>query len=87
MSTKSLPVLPPIKTFSVSVKIAATSVPVVPTREVMPSEPTTVEKANVLLKLKHDDHKVAFAAGQQKYLEAVTATELGFCQLLLLFSI
>lgn len=44
----------------------------------MPSEPTTVEKANVLLELKHVDHNVGFAAGQQKYLEAVTAVELGF---------
>ena len=58
--------------------MSATSVPVVPTREVMPSEPVTVEKANVLRELKHDDHKVAFATGQQKYQEAVTAIELGF---------
>ena len=67
-----------MKTLSSRLKIAATSVPVVPTREVMPSEPTTVEKANVLPKLKHDDHNVGFAAGQQKYLEAVTAVEVGF---------
>ena len=67
-----------MKTSSTKVKIAATSTPVVPTREVMPSEPTTVEKANVLLELKHVDHNVGFADGQQKYLEAVTAVELGF---------
>ena len=44
----------------------------------MPSEPTTVEKANVLLELKHVYHNVGFADGQQKYLEAVTAVKLGF---------
>jgi len=37
-----------------------------------------VEKANVLPKLKHSDHNIGIADGQHKYLEAVTAVELGF---------
>ena len=44
----SSPVLPPTKVLLSRVTIVAVSTPVVPTREVTPLEPVTVEKAKVL---------------------------------------
>ena len=57
--------------------MVAVSTPVVPTREVVPFEPVTVVKANVLRNLKRSNYKVAFEVGQLKYQEAVTPVNVG----------